>query len=124
MRPDSRSIGQPSYRVRFTMPYGVNVNLQVVYTENTEYHLQGRVCVAVRDRTTREWISRHQVIGHSFAGVLRRTRDSIETQDEPFMGGRLWFVISGRDILTSPIVALRQPTMEEIQHYYPSAESR
>ncbi len=44
---------------------------RLVVTRNTEYHLKGDVCVAVRDRGTKRWCEGHLAVARRVEGGVR-----------------------------------------------------
>lgn len=88
---------------------------RVLVTRNSEYHMRGHVCVAVRDAQG-EWRSEHVAIGCPLEGGIRvREPGCYEpyfgTDPEP--GLRLCF----GDLLTSPLLEVRRPPKEALDHY-------
>lgn len=81
---------------------------RIFVTANTEYHLQGDRCVAVR--RDGHLIEDHQALGATLIGCIgvRATGGYYATRGtEPQEGDRLCF--SG-DLLTSPLIRVRSPS--------------
>lgn len=98
------------------MPYGETV-LTVVFTQNTEYHFAASMLVAVRTRQTGEWHGEHHLLGEQVRGILMRRRGQLEVNTQFVVGGQLWFVVDGRDTVTSEIICIRRPSDAELDHY-------
>ncbi|MSP71993.1 MAG: hypothetical protein EXR76_07415 [Myxococcales bacterium] len=86
-------------------------------TQNTEYHLQGRDCVAVRDLWTGRWLAEHPALGRKLFGAVLPTGNGLEPLTEPKNGCLLWFENGDNDILTSRISAMGRPTKASTRHY-------
>ncbi len=48
-------------------------NCTIFITRNTEYHVSGGVCIAVRDRRTGNWVDTHRSLGRPPSGGIRFT---------------------------------------------------
>ena len=44
---------------------------RTIVTRNTEYHLKGEVCVAVRDRSTKRWAEGHLAVAKRVEGGVK-----------------------------------------------------
>lgn len=92
---------------------------RVFVTRNTEYHVRRDTCVAVRDRRTGDWIAGHLALNSRVSGGLRFTDNGGIRPNEgtPNLGESLFFVTDGRDLVTSPIVAIERPVREIVSRY-------
>jgi hypothetical protein len=89
-------------------------------TQNTEYHLRGRDCVAVRDLWSGRWLDKHPALGKRLYGAVMPTTRGLEPLTEPKSGCLLWFENGENDILTSRIAAISRPLKTAVRHYLPS----
>ncbi len=92
---------------------------KVFVTRNTEYHVRRDACVAVRDRRTGKWMRGHMALKSKVSGGLRFTPTGGIRANEgvPSVGESLFFVASGRDLVTSPVVAVERPVAEIVSSY-------
>jgi hypothetical protein len=98
----------------------VERRIHTVYvTRNTEYHLRKQVCVAVRDRRSGQWLHGHKALTSKLSGALKFTpRGSIDPNPgTPREGECLYFCESGRDLVTSAIIAVQRPAREVVSSY-------
>ena len=86
-------------------------------TQNTEYHLRGRDCVAVRDLWSGRWLDKHPALGKRLYGAVMPTTRGLEPLTEPKSGCLLWFENGENDILTSRIAAVGRPQKTALRHY-------
>lgn len=86
-------------------------------TNNTEYHMRGDMCVAVRNRQTGTWLARHDALGTRLVGGLARTAHgfALSLAGEP--GASLWFKRKGLDVVTSAVEQVNRPPRSAILHY-------
>jgi hypothetical protein len=88
---------------------------RVLVTENTEYHMRGDLCVAVRHTKTGKWESHHFAIGSHLEGGLSRAGGGFRLNPGiPQVGDQLAF---DNDILTSPLQRVRRPGLDTVQVY-------
>ncbi len=92
---------------------------KVFVTRNTEYHVRKNLCVGVRDRRTGRWMSGHLAFRSAVAGGLSfvpgggvRATDAL-----PAVGDSLFFCREGRDLVTSPILAIERPERQVVSAY-------
>src|SRR5258708_36407632 len=93
-------------------------------TVNSEYHCRGRLCVAVENRHTHEFMRDHPAIGRMLMGGLRFDLERIlvtPTTETPHEGEQLCFA-SGRkddlhDVVTSTLVRIERPPREVAARY-------
>jgi len=92
---------------------------KVFVTKNTEYHVRREVCVAVRDRKSGRFLCGHMAINSAVGGGLRFHRDGAVSATDAFpsIGESLSFVANGRDLVTSPVVAIDRPTQNVVATY-------
>lgn len=92
---------------------------KVFVTRNTEYHVRKGVCVAVRDRQTGKWVQGHMAVNSSISGGLKFLRNGAvkATEELPTVGESMFFVAKGRDLVTSPVVAIERPTRDIVSRY-------
>jgi hypothetical protein len=90
---------------------------RVFYTQHTEYHLRDAECVGVRDRNTCAWLSGHAALRLHALAIP-------EAPDESsWIGQRIQFWGRNTDVLTSPVVAIGRPQLEEVFGYVSQARS-
>lgn len=90
---------------------------RVFFTRHTEYHLRDDECVGVRDRETGEWMGDHAAL-RLRALALPELRSSSE-----WIGQRIQFWGRDTDVLTSPVVAVGRPRIEEVPAYVSQARA-
>lgn len=92
---------------------------KVFVTRNTEYHLKRDVCIAVKDRQSGEWLRAHLALSQRIHGGLRFTRaGGIHANlGMPLVGESLFFHAAGRDLVTSPVLAVERPPREVVSAY-------
>ena len=86
----------------------------VLVTGNSEYHMRGRRCVAVR-RSDGRWLDGHIAEGAELVALLEPNgafRSAEETL--PGVGARLMF---NTDVVTSPVCDVHRPTVTAVHHY-------
>ena len=86
-------------------------------TQNTEYHLRDRRCVAVRDLWTGEWRTDHPAVGTRLFGAVRPGPGGLEPLTEPMVDSLLWFESGENDILTSRLTAITRPPKSAVARY-------
>ncbi len=88
-------------------------------TRNTEYHVRRDLCVGVRDRRSGRWLRGHLALRSRVAGGLRFTPEGgiVATEERPTVGDALFFHAPGRDLVTSPVVAVERPPKEALESY-------
>lgn len=91
---------------------------RVLVTQNTEYHLDEDLVVAVRDRRTGAWLERHLAVGARYACGVRLLYDgSAERGDaEPQLGEAL-YLRGGRDLITTALLAVERPDRDTVADY-------
>lgn len=90
---------------------------QVFYTQHTEYHLRDAECVGVRDRSSGTWLSNHAALRlHALA--IPEAEDS-----STWIGQRIQFWGRRTDVLTSPVVAVARPKLDEVFGYVSQARA-
>jgi hypothetical protein len=92
---------------------------KVFVTRNTEYHLRRGVCVAVKDRTSGEWLRAHLALSQKIHGGLRFTRAGgiHANAGQPGVGESLFFHTAGRDLVTSPVLSVERPEKQIVAQY-------
>ena len=90
---------------------------RIFYTNHTEYHLRDDECVGVRDRETGEWMIDHAALR------LRALALPDQRSTSDWIGQRIQFWGRLTDVLTSPVIAVGRPTVEEIPAYVSQARS-
>jgi hypothetical protein len=92
---------------------------RVFVTRNTEYHVRRDQCVAVRDRRSGDWVQGHLALESRVSGGLRFHESGGITPNEglPAVGEALFFCSDGRDLVTSPIVAIKRPEKTLLSRY-------
>jgi hypothetical protein len=98
---------------------------RVYVTRNTEYHFRDGLCIAVRDRRTRQFMQGHSALaGRIDAGIRFFDNGSIApSAGEPRPGECLYFASDGRDLVTSPLETVGRPPPETVS-MYPSQHKR
>lgn len=92
---------------------------KVFVTRNTEYHVRKDVCIAVRDRRSGEWLRGHLALRQRVHGGLRFTRAGgiLPNLGQPGVGESIFFHAEGRDLVTSPVLAVDRPEKKIVQSY-------
>lgn len=90
---------------------------RVFFTRHTEYHLRDVECVGVRDRGTGTWIVDHPAL-RLHAVALPELPDS-----SAWIGQRIQFWGRATDVLTSPVVGVGRPQLEEVVDYVSQARA-
>jgi hypothetical protein len=92
---------------------------KVFVTRNTEYHMRRDVCIAVRDRRTGEWRNGHLALGKRVHGGLKFTRSGgiVPNLGLPEIGDSMFFHANGRDLITSPVLAIERPPRDIVLQY-------
>jgi hypothetical protein len=90
---------------------------RVYVTRNTEYHVLGDLCVAVRDLRTGVWKPDHTALQRRIKGSIRvRPGGTWDvTRDMPGVGAVIYF--GGQGPMTSQVQQVRLPTSAELEHY-------
>lgn len=86
-------------------------------TQNTEYHLRDRTCIAVRDVWSGQWISEHPAVGRKLFGALKPCPTGFEPLDAPEPNCLLWFENGDDDILTSRLSVVTRPGKAIVNRY-------
>lgn len=86
-------------------------------TQNTEYHLRDRTCVAVRDLWSGRWRRDHPALGRRLFGAVRACASGLEPIADPRPGSILWFENGDDDILTSTVTYVSRPPRTALRHY-------
>lgn len=90
---------------------------KLMVTQNTEYHLRDRRCVAVRDLWTGEWRDGHPAVGRRLFGAVRPGPNGLEPLNEPAVDSLLWFENGDNDILTSRLTVVSRPPKSAVRRY-------
>ena len=92
---------------------------RIFITRNSEYHVRRNVCVGVRDRRSGAWLASHLALRSTVSGGLRFHQSGAisATDGMPRIGESLFFVASGRDLITSPVTSIDRPPREQIDRY-------
>lgn len=92
---------------------------RVYVTRNTEYHVREDQCVGVRDRRSGEWMRSHLALRSRVTGAIRFNRQGgvCPHPGQPKVGDSLFFQASGRDLVTSSILAVERPEKVVLQRY-------
>lgn len=89
----------------------------VFFTKHTEYHLRDAECVGVRDRGSGAWMLQHAAL-RLLALAIPELPESQE-----WIGQRIHFWGRDTDVLTSPVVAVGRPRLEEVVDYVSQARA-
>lgn len=92
---------------------------RILITQNTEYHLRRRQCVAVRNRNTGEWYSMHRALSLEVAGSLRFfEHGGLKLQEQlPVVGDCVYF--QDTNIVTTPVIGVERPPKHIVELRYP-----
>lgn len=92
---------------------------RVYVTQNSEYHLRGDVCIAVRDRKTGQWVQDHVAVGQKLeAGVYFPDEGGLSPHiGEPLVGDALLFHPGNCDLLTSRLERIERPPPDVVAQY-------
>ncbi len=92
---------------------------KVFVTRNTEYHVRQDQCIGVRDRRSGEWLKAHLALRSKISGSIRFSREGgvVPNEGRPQIGDSLFFQASGRDLVTSSILAVERPEKLIVQTY-------
>lgn len=92
---------------------------RVFVTRNTEYHVRRDRCVAVRDRESGEWLTRHFAVSLHIAGAIKFFEGGALAASPglPAIGESMYFEAMGRDLVTSAIVSVERPQAEVLAQY-------
>jgi hypothetical protein len=88
-------------------------------TRNTEYHFDGEVCVAVRDRKSGSWLVSHLAVNRTLSGSVRITTHGIAVPagPQPSVGEALFFGRNGRELITSALCSIERPEKNVVSSY-------
>lgn len=80
-------------------------------TRNSEYHLCGGVCVAVRDRASGHFLLRHAALERPFLGAVRldRALEPRPVARPPRVGDALIFGQGPAELVTSNLLSISRP---------------
>lgn len=90
---------------------------RVFFTTHTEYHLRADECVGVRDRASGVWLLDHEALR------LRALTLPDLPESAAWIGQRIQFWGRKTDVLTSPVVAVGRPRLEEVPAYVSQARA-
>jgi len=96
---------------------------RVFVTRNTEYHCRDGVCVAVRDRRTRQFVETHAALGKHVSGGLRFNQnggiESASASTDLQLGEQVCFSSDDNDrsVITSPLSAIERPPKDVVINY-------
>lgn len=80
----------------------------VFLTRNREYHVRKGICVAVRDRKTGAWISKHEAIGMEL---------EVNLPAKLFVGGPLLFLSKFSMVRTTRVTDFFRPERQIVDMY-------
>jgi hypothetical protein len=92
---------------------------RVMVTRNTEYHFRDKLCVAVRDRRSGEFLQGHLALKRVLEGGVHRVSNGtlVPRENEPSVGEALYFLADGLDLVTSPLLRVERPVKEIVTKY-------
>ena len=92
---------------------------RVFVTRNTEYHFRDKLCVAVRDRRSGDFLPAHLAVKRHLGGGVHRLGNGtlVPREDEPAPGEALYFLADGLDLVTSPLIRVERPVKEIVKTY-------
>lgn len=95
---------------------------RVYVTRNTEYHLRGETCVAVRDRKTGQFLASHLAIHRTLSGGVRYFENgaAVPSFQTPRVGEALYFGDGGRELVTSLCSSIERPDRRVVAEYPPA----
>lgn len=94
---------------------------RVYVTRNTEYHLRGATCVAVRDRKTGRFLQSHLAVQRTLSGGVKyQANGTAIPSGEPAVGEALYFANEGRELVTSLCSSIERPE-RVVVNAYPAA---
>jgi hypothetical protein len=91
---------------------------RVFYTANTEYHLRDAECVGVRDRSSGTWLTHHAALRLHALAIPEADDDG-----STWIGQSIQFWGRATDVLTSPVVAVGRPRLDEVFGYVSQARA-
>jgi hypothetical protein len=88
-------------------------------TRNTEYHLRDGICIAVRDRSTGQWLTGHSALRRQLSGAVRFFPNgrAVPSAARPRVGDALYFRSGGRELVTSMLSAIERPGRVAVARY-------
>lgn len=90
---------------------------RVFYTNHTEYHLRDDECVGVRDRDSGQWLIDHAALR------LRALALPEVAESAAWIGQRISFWGQATDVVTSPVVAVGRPRLDQVPAYVSQARA-
>ena len=92
---------------------------RVYVTRNTEYHLRGRICVAVRDRKTGRFFGSHLAVNRELSCAVRYQPSGtlLPLAALPQVGDALYFGSEGRELVTSLCSSIERPAKNVVAAY-------
>ena len=92
---------------------------RVFVTRNTEYHFRDKMCVAVRDRRSGDFLPAHLAMKRELGGGVHRLANGtlVPREAEPGPGEALYFMADGLDLVTSPLIKVERPAREVVKTY-------
>ena len=90
---------------------------RVFFTKHTEYHLRDDECVGVRDRESGQWLIDHAALR------LRALSLPEVPESAAWIGQRIAFWGQATDVLTSPVIAVGRPQLEQVPAYVSQARA-
>ena len=92
---------------------------RVYVTRNTEYHLRGQVCVAVRDRKSGRFLHSHLAVQRKLSGGVKYYANgaAIPSGALPEVGEALYFADDGRELVTSLCASIERPPQQLVASY-------
>ena len=92
---------------------------RVYVTRNTEYHLRGETCVAVRDRKTGRFLASHLAMQRTLSGGVRyfANGSAVPSFEPPQIGEALYFGEGGRELVTSLCSSIERPERRLVESY-------
>jgi len=92
---------------------------RVFVTRNTEYHFRDKLCVAVRDRRSGDFLPAHLAVKRHLGGGVHRLPNGtlVPREDEPSPGEALYFLADGLDLVTSPLIRVERPQKDIVKTY-------
>jgi hypothetical protein len=97
---------------------------RLILTRNTEYHLKGEICVAVRDRSTKRWAEGHLAVSKRVEGGVRFYDNGavVPSLDPLSIGDAMFFTYrtdrgEDRQLITSRIESIARTPKKDVLAY-------
>lgn len=96
----------------------------VYTTKNREYHVMDRLCVAVRDLQSGDWVEDHKALRRRLEGGVRVFSNgvAVPSLSPPEVGAPIFFSYidaddESHDVITSKLQSVDRPALEDLVKY-------